>query len=87
MFNLIFGRGEESDYFWEHLLFPRCSEYFRIEQAIRHHSTQDSVEDILNKERINMNALFYALLHLIGLEIDPFKNTKENKSQKYEKGS
>jgi hypothetical protein len=30
MLNLIFGNGEETDYFWENMLLPECIKYFEI---------------------------------------------------------
>ena len=36
MLNLIFGVGEETDYFWEHMLFKECAEHFGIDEAIKY---------------------------------------------------
>jgi hypothetical protein len=30
MLNLIFGEGEETDYFWDHMLLPECVKYFEV---------------------------------------------------------
>jgi len=37
MLNLIFGRSEESDYFWDSILMPECMGYFKIQEAIQYH--------------------------------------------------
>jgi len=72
MLNLIFGCGEETDYFWDHMLFKQCSEHFGIDEAIKYHEYLDGKDEILNKERVNLNALFYAIVYLMGIQINPF---------------
>ena len=70
--NLLFGRGEETDYFWDHLLFRECMHTFGINEAMRYHSYQDGIDQILNRQKVNLTALFFAIVHLLNLAIDPF---------------
>jgi len=63
MFNLIFGKGHESDYFWQHVLFKQCEAKFDIETAIAYHeSTTQELGEILSRERVNHQALYFNLM-------------------------
>ena len=85
MLNLVFGRGEETDFFWDEMLFKQCSEHFGIDEAILYHEYLDGKEEILNRERVNLNALFYAIVHLMGIKINPFeKEEKDEPSSGYQ---
>lgn len=77
MLNLVFGCGEETDYFWDEILFKQCSEHFGIDEAIRYHENLDGKEEILSRERVNLNALFYAIVYLMGIKIKPFEREKK----------
>ena len=72
MLNLIFGKGDETAYFWDYILFKQCSEQFALDEAIKYHEYLDGKDEILNKERINLNALFFAVIYNAGIKINPF---------------
>lgn len=76
--NLVFGRGEETDYFWDQMLFRECAITFGIREAMQYHNYQDGIEQILNRARVNLTALFFAIVHLLNLSIDPFFSEKAN---------
>ena len=71
MLNLIFGRGDETDYFWDQILIPECSKQFELQQALEYCGIQESIDDIISRKEINMNALFYAVQYLFGFKIEP----------------
>ena len=43
MLNLTFGKGEETDYFWDSVLVPECIEYFKIQDAMQYHQSTDTL--------------------------------------------
>lgn len=45
-------------------------EHFGIEEAIKYHEYMDTKDEILNRKTVNMNALFYAIMHLMGIKIN-----------------
>ena len=47
--NLIFGKGEETDHFWNEILFKQCVEYFGLDEAIDYHEYPDGQDEILNR--------------------------------------
>jgi len=61
MLNLIFGRGEETEYFWDQMLIPECLKTFYVLEAMKYHSYQDSVSELVSRKKANLNSLFYSL--------------------------
>lgn len=78
MLNLIFGNGEETDYFWDNMLLPECIKYFEIQQAMEYTNCQDSLDDIICRKTMNLNSLFYAVKYLFGFKLDPPINNVAN---------
>tara|TARA_B110000285_G_C14712178_1_gene418304 strand:- start:277 stop:501 length:225 start_codon:yes stop_codon:yes gene_type:complete len=37
LLNLIFGKSEETEQFWEFYLIDECKSYFKIQEAMRDH--------------------------------------------------
>jgi hypothetical protein len=72
--NLIFGKGEETDYFWDKMILPACKEQFKVDEAIKYHEYHDSLKanELISRKNVNLNALFYAIQHLIGFELINF---------------
>ena len=69
MLNLALGKGEETDYFWQNVLIVQCKQYFQISKAMKYHEHSD--ENIINQERVNLNAFFFAVIHHLGIKINP----------------
>ena len=80
--NLVFGRGKQADYFWDEIVVKRCSQKFDLAAAEKYYEeleaqmgTQGENEDneehanaeVFRREHVNKNALFFALVELIGL--------------------
>lgn len=74
MLNLIFGKSEETDFFWDQHLVPECIKKFRIHEAMKYHAYQEGIDQLLSRKQVNLNALFYALYQLFGLRIDVFQD-------------
>lgn len=55
--NLVFGHSEEKNIFWHEVLLPEVVQYYQYY----------SLED-LKKHDIRLNALYFALLELVGLK-------------------
>lgn len=55
--NLVFGRGAEHDEFFNNVVYPEASAYF------------DFKIESFNKHPLRLNALFYALIDLIGIKV------------------
>lgn len=87
MFNLIFGRGEETDQFWDFYLIDECKSYFKIQEAMRYNQFQESIDEVISRKKTNLNALFYAVCTLVGVKIDPFIGQTKTNSSLQEKGS
>lgn len=78
MLNLIFGVGEETDYFWDHMLIPESIKYFEVKQAMDYCSCQDNLDDIISRKNLNLNSLFYAVKFLFGFKLEPPINNIAN---------
>lgn len=61
--NLVFGAGEESDYFWEKILTQKASQNFHI--------TAEKIE----KTQINLHALLHAINYHCGIQLAFSKET------------
>lgn len=61
MLNLVFGKGEETDYFWDEVLMKQTVKYFKIEEAIKFHNLNETVEENISRKSLNLNALFFAV--------------------------
>ena len=51
------------------MLFKECAEHFAIEEAIKYHDYLDTKNEILHRPSINLNQLFFAILHHMGLQM------------------
>jgi len=43
---------------------------------MRYHLFQQGIEEIIDKKKVNLNALFYAVCTLVGITIDPLAETR-----------
>ena len=72
--NLVFGKGEETDYFWDEVLMKQTVKYFKIEEAIKFHNLNETVEENISRKSLNLNALFFAVQYHLSFEIDLLKD-------------
>lgn len=70
MLNLIFGRGEETDYFWQQMLVPETIAKFKVQEAMKYHNYQDNISELISRKKANLNALFFSVQQLFGFEVD-----------------
>ena len=77
--NLVFGtlKSKETTYFWDQFLIPETIKAFKIPDAIKYHSYQEPLSTLLNKNSVNLNAMFYALYYLFGFKIDDIGNSND----------
>ena len=73
--NLTFGKGKETDYFWDSYLLPETIKNFKINEAIKYHQYQETIETVITKSFANLNAIFYALVYHFSLKLDADFNT------------
>lgn len=73
IFNLIFGKGQETDHFWEQVLFKQCAIKFELDAAIAYHDFPETKEEILCHERVNLRALYFTLVEHLNLKMDMYK--------------
>lgn len=59
--NLTFGKGDETDYFWECILLPKISEHFNYTPE---------------RSGVNLNALLHALCYHCNLQVNFFKEVQ-----------
>jgi hypothetical protein len=78
MLNLVFGRSEETEIFWESHLIPQVIKKFKVNEAIEIQSFQESLDVLIKKKTVNLNSLFYSFIYLFGLEpVDPTQEKLE----------
>ena len=68
--NLTFGKGKETDYFWDSYLMPETIKNFKITEAMKYHQYQETIDIVISKSAANLNAMFYALVFHLGLSLD-----------------
>ena len=74
MLNLIFGKGEETDVFWAHYLIRECKNKLEIEEAMIYTSFNGTFEDLISKKDVNLVALFWVIVSLIGIQLNVFRD-------------
>jgi hypothetical protein len=37
LFNLIFGKSEETDHFWQYYIYEQTKSYFKVQEATRYY--------------------------------------------------
>jgi len=52
---------------------------------MRYYLFPQGIEEIINKKKVNLNALFYAVCTLVGVSIDPLADSRNQEG--LEKGS
>jgi len=51
-------------------LVTECINYFQVEEALKCHQSQESIEELFDRRKVNFNALFFAINSLMGLHMD-----------------
>lgn len=68
--NLVFGHSEEKELYWKQILLPEVAQYYMYYP----------IEDI-SKHEIRLNALYFALIDLIGLKCCEVKELKNERME------
>jgi hypothetical protein len=84
MLNLVFGKSEETEIFWENHLIPEVVKKFKLHEAMKIQSFQESVDVLIKKKTVNLNSLFYSFIYLFGLEpVNPNNDPNQSKLEEY----